>query len=534
MVSVSTDYGITWREPVNVTETVWEGEAAPEPGEMASEAWQSCAYLADGFLHIAYIRDTEAGGTIQTPAEGPATNSPWIYQKIDLDDIPVNDPVQLPVEGFMFHNYLDFRPWVVEASVGRNPGAPTPANQVTVTAEAHGGGDHALDRVELVYRVNGEGEQVVEMATVDGDVWGGAIPSQAEGAVVWYRVRAVNDVGLSGVAPQENWWWGYVVRNSGEQRIRDIQERPEDWATDYSLYRGYEVTVTGIVTTPSSFNDTYGAYAIQEAATAWSGVMVRGIEQALNVGDRVRVTGTVFERDMNDAKRWEFETYVQARTFEVVAQGQQVPNVMLLENVADMLYSNGVEALEGCLVEVRDLIVDSLSTPYERPENRTYWPITDFEESARSHFTTIGLTTDEIIAMGIRRFKRGTEITSMKGVLCENFGKYALAPRDRGDLGEVGVENDKTPSPYDFALNPAYPNPFNGLTTLNFSLPRSAYAMLAVYDLSGREVARVAEGRFEAGQHMLTIDASELATGVYLLQLESNGRTASQKIVLVK
>ncbi len=531
MVSISTDYGITWREPINVTETIWDGEVAPDPGEGASEAYQSVAYLADGFLHISFVRDTDAGGVPQN--EGAATNSPVLYQRIALEELPLNDPVELHAEGFTFHNFLDFGPVLPEASVVRNPGAPTPGNQVTVTATATGGGDHEIASVTLIYRVNGENEREVAMSTIDGDNWGGEIPAQAAGTVIWYRVMAENDVGLTIVAPRTNYWWGYVVRADGDLTIRDIQEHPSDWAIDYSLYRGYEVTVSGVVTTPSSFNETYGAYAIQDGAAAWSGVFVRGVGQALSVGDQVNVTGTVFERDMNNSAKWEYETYIQATNVEVVGRGQ-APNPMRLQGVGDMLFSNGVEALEGCLVELRAFMVDSLNNPFQRPENRTYWPITDADQSANSYFTSIGLTTDEIVAMGIRDFARGTEIATMKGVVAENFGRYAIAPRDRADLGAVGVGDQSAPSPFRFDLKPAYPNPFNGLTTLNFSLPKAAHAMLAVYDLSGREVARVAEGRFQAGQHLLTIDASELATGVYVLQLESNGRTASQKIVLVK
>lgn len=533
MVSISTDYGITWREPINVTETIWMENEAPAAGQMASEAWQSVAYLADGYLHIAYIRDTEAGGTIQTPSEGPATNSPWMYHRIDIDDLPLNDPVQLPVQGFTFHNNLDFRPQI--ENVLRNPAAPTPGNQVTVSATIVGGGDHVIESASLIYRVDEGEEQSVAMATVDGDIWAATIPEQATGANVWYRVRAVNEVGLPNTAsPTANSWWGYVVRNAGELTIRDIQSRPDDWDNDYSLYRGYEVTVTGIVTTPATFNETYGAYAIQDGASAWSGVFVRGIEDALDPGDRIRVTGTVFERDVNDPVKWQFETYIQSRTVEVIAEGQALPNAMRLTGVVDLQFSSGVEALEGCLIELRNFEVDSLNNPVMRPENRTYWPITDADHEDGGYFTSIGLASDEINAMGIRTFTRGTEISSMKGVLCENNGKYAIAMRDREDLGSWDVNEAKAPTPFKFALNPAYPNPFNGLTTLSFSLPREAYAALGIYDLNGREIARIAEGRFQAGQHLLTVDASELATGVYILQLESNERTASQKIVLVK
>ncbi len=106
MVSLSEDYGITWLEPVNITNTRWAGEEAPEPGECRSEACQSVAVDAyDGALHLMYVQDTDAGGVPQD--EGLTTNSPVFYQRVPIDDLNIDElePLELPYEGFMFHNY---------------------------------------------------------------------------------------------------------------------------------------------------------------------------------------------------------------------------------------------------------------------------------------------------------------------------------------------------------------------------------------------------------------------------------------------
>ncbi|MFH0765438.1 MAG: hypothetical protein V2A61_03355, partial [Calditrichota bacterium] len=106
MVSVSTDYGVTWLEPVNVTGTIWEGEEAAPPGECASEAYQSAAEATDGTLHIMYVRDTDAGGIAQQ--EGQATISPVVYHRVPIADLNIEDlePYPLPRRDFIFHNYL--------------------------------------------------------------------------------------------------------------------------------------------------------------------------------------------------------------------------------------------------------------------------------------------------------------------------------------------------------------------------------------------------------------------------------------------
>jgi hypothetical protein len=55
-----------------------------------------------------------------------------------------------------------------------------------------------------------------------------------------------------------------------------------------------------------------------------------------------------------------------------------------------------------------------------------------------------------------------------------------------------------------------------------------------VFDLNGREVARLANGVLSAGSHSVTFDASGLSSGVYFYTLSAEGFTASRKMVLVK
>ncbi len=104
----------------------------------------------------------------------------------------------------------------------------------------------------------------------------------------------------------------------------------------------------------------------------------------------------------------------------------------------------------------------------------------------------------------------------------------------RVDSLPTAAEPDKPEIPHSFALEAAYPNPFNPSTTLRFSLDTDAEVRLAISDALGREVAVVAEGSFTAGQHEAVFDAANLSSGLYLARLESEGRTISQRITLLK
>jgi hypothetical protein len=88
--------------------------------------------------------------------------------------------------------------------------------------------------------------------------------------------------------------------------------------------------------------------------------------------------------------------------------------------------------------------------------------------------------------------------------------------------------------PATFALQPAQPNPFNPTTTLRFSLPATAQARMSVYNLRGEQVATLLNGRVAGGAHELRVDAGAWTSGLYLALLESEGRSAVQKLLLVK
>lgn len=65
---------------------------------------------------------------------------------------------------------------------------------------------------------------------------------------------------------------------------------------------------------------------------------------------------------------------------------------------------------------------------------------------------------------------------------------------------------------------PAYPNPFNPSTVVPFEVGAAAHVEIAVFDLLGRRVALLAEGRYEAGRYEARFDASALPSGMYLLR----------------
>ena len=83
-------------------------------------------------------------------------------------------------------------------------------------------------------------------------------------------------------------------------------------------------------------------------------------------------------------------------------------------------------------------------------------------------------------------------------------------------------------------LDQNYPNPFSNSTTITFTNEKAGDARLVVYDLMGREVARLVDRLMPAGTFQVIFDASDLRSGAYFYRYENNGYVETKKMLLVK
>jgi hypothetical protein len=86
----------------------------------------------------------------------------------------------------------------------------------------------------------------------------------------------------------------------------------------------------------------------------------------------------------------------------------------------------------------------------------------------------------------------------------------------------------------DYKLNQNYPNPFNPSTKIEFSIPKSSYTTLRVYDIMGREIAVLMNGMAQQGNYSVDFNASNLSSGIYFYKLVSGSFSDIKKMNLVK
>ena len=103
-----------------------------------------------------------------------------------------------------------------------------------------------------------------------------------------------------------------------------------------------------------------------------------------------------------------------------------------------------------------------------------------------------------------------------------------------GALEVEELSNSNNLYPIEYSLHKPFPNPFNPVTTISYGLPLECDITLSIYDIEGRRITTLTEGFRTAGTHSVEWDAEGCPSGVYLVKLDSDEFTQTQKLMLVK
>ena len=95
-----------------------------------------------------------------------------------------------------------------------------------------------------------------------------------------------------------------------------------------------------------------------------------------------------------------------------------------------------------------------------------------------------------------------------------------------------GLDADGLPESFELKQN--YPNPFNPSTTFRFELPIESSVRIDIYDMIGRRVTTLVDGRLEAGSHERIWDATSFSSGVYISRMVTDNGVFVKKLTLIK
>jgi hypothetical protein len=105
----------------------------------------------------------------------------------------------------------------------------------------------------------------------------------------------------------------------------------------------------------------------------------------------------------------------------------------------------------------------------------------------------------------------------------------------RTDLRDE-IRNISSEIPKNFSLSQNYPNPFNPSTKFIYELNKKTLVSLSVFDITGREVAKLFNGVQNAGSYEVSFDAGKygLTSGIYFYTLKTDGFMETKKMILIK
>jgi hypothetical protein len=146
---------------------------------------------------------------------------------------------------------------------------------------------------------------------------------------------------------------------------------------------------------------------------------------------------------------------------------------------------------------------------------------------------------DQAIRVRVDRFNN-VYVAGRSGELFENWGAYTLIKYTQ--TSAVSVDEKEPKIPQDYYLSQNYPNPFNPTTTIRYTISKSDFTTLTVYNLAGQEITTLVNEKKPAGEYEVQFNANDLPSGVYFYRLQVGdpstgsgpGFTETKKLVLLK
>jgi Secretion system C-terminal sorting domain len=121
-----------------------------------------------------------------------------------------------------------------------------------------------------------------------------------------------------------------------------------------------------------------------------------------------------------------------------------------------------------------------------------------------------------------------TNVTDYFGnILNTHLEWWALSPVS-------AIEKQISNVPGKYALRQNYPNPFNPSTTIEYTIQKTGDVEIMIYDVTGRQVARLVKGVKSAGTHSVSFNAKDLSSGLYVYTIKTKDFTSSKKMLLIK
>ena len=115
-----------------------------------------------------------------------------------------------------------------------------------------------------------------------------------------------------------------------------------------------------------------------------------------------------------------------------------------------------------------------------------------------------------------------------------NYFKSWISDRLEWMDNQILLSNDLKVISKNYTLGESYPNPFNPTTNIPFFIQKDTEVLLSIYDINGRLVESLLDGKVKRGSQTFKWNASEYHSGLYFIKMKVNDLISTKKVMLVK
>lgn len=238
-----------------------------------------------------------------------------------------------------------------------------------------------------------------------------------------------------------------------------------------------------------------------------------------------------------------------SKVFKTTNGGQTwVENFNAATKIVEVYFLN---TNTGWLTAIRDDITSFRNMIYKTTNGGTNWISYDLSETGNTLFGKMYFENENTgIVIGgkyLNKTTNGGINWSSYCILTEGFTSMCFLNPNTGWLcgtegsilktttgSSVWIKRSITQIPKDFKLEQNYPNPFNPSTVINYKLSTASDVVIKIYDLRGRELETLVNGRMQAGTYSITFNGAGLSSGVYFYRMTANGFSETKKMHLIK
>ncbi len=150
----------------------------------------------------------------------------------------------------------------------------------------------------------------------------------------------------------------------------------------------------------------------------------------------------------------------------------------------------------------------------DRENNARIFNLTDTTESGSGDYTTQFIDQPYTVSR--------SNITSLGPM---GVGRFDLT---------TGIVDEEVNVPLKFSLDQNYPNPFNPVTKIRYEIPKQSRVTIYVFDILGRIVATLLDGKQPAGKYELEWRAAGIASGIYFYSMKAGDFSDTKKLILLR